>query len=218
MKIRLFLSYLFKIIILVVSAYGLYLTLYPSLNIPETLSYFTTQVNVLIFLSYFYYLIRLTFLKKKQRRNIFVKQALLVYSLITTLVYSFLLIPYILNNQINYEVGSLKDLILHYVVPFLCFLDYGLFDPKGKFRKRNIFSLLSYPLLYLGYIYAYVYLGGTFSLSGGSVFPYYFLDYETFGILTTSLTVGSIFILIIFLGWLTYIVDDIVRHRLIYKK
>jgi hypothetical protein len=218
MTLRYVLNYLYKFLILGVSFYGLYLTLSSSVDAIETLSYFTTQVNVLVFLSYFYYLIRLTFFKKKQRRNVFVKQGLLVYGLITTIVYSFLLIPYILNNQIDYEVGSLKDIILHYVVPFALFVDYGLFDLKGKFRRRNLPLLLGYPIVYLGYIYAFVYFGGRFDLGGGSIFPYYFLDYETYGILTTSLMTGGIFFLILFLGWLTYIVDDIVKHQLIYKK
>ena len=214
MKLRSVFNFILKLTILGVSGYGLFL-IFTSYQKPiETFGYFTTQVNILVFLSYFYYLIRLQFLSNKTQRNMFVKQALLVYVLLTMIVYAFVIIPYITNNDVNYEVGSSKDILIHLVTPALVCIDYAMFDIKGKFRKINIISVFLFPLTYLLYVYVYVSMGGRFTLAGESLFPYFFLNYEVYGLEYTVLSVFGLFIFIAFNGWLTYVIDEILKHKL----
>lgn len=214
MNVRPAINFLSKLIVFIVSGYGLFL-IFTAYQLPiEAAAYFTTQVNILVFVAYFYYLIRLRFFKRKSRRNVFVKQALLVYVLITMIIYAFVIVPFILNNEINYQVGSLEDIIIHFVTPILVSVDYLLFDIKGKFRKRNIISIFLFPLFYLAYIYVYVSLGGRFTLGGESFFPYFFLNYEVYGIENTALYLSGLILFIIFIGWFTYVVDEILKHKL----
>jgi hypothetical protein len=214
MKLRSGFNFILKLTILGVSGYGLFL-IFTSYQKPiEAFGYFTTQVNILVFLSYFYYLIRLQFLSNKTQRNMFVKQALLVYVLLTMIVYAFVIIPYITNNDVIYEVGSSKDIIIHLVTPTLVCIDYAMFDIKGKFRKINIISVFLFPLTYLLYVYVYVSMGGRFTLAGESLFPYFFLNYEVYGLEYTVLSVFGLFIFIAFNGWLTYVIDEILKHKL----
>jgi hypothetical protein len=214
MNIRSAFNYLSKLIVFIISGYGLFLVFTLDYHPVEVISYFTTQVNGLVFLSYLYYLIRLQFFKNKSRRSVFVKQALLVYVLLTIIGYPFVIIPFITNNNVDYEVGSLKDILIHFVTPLLVCIDYAFFDTKGKFKKRNIISFFLFPLMYLLYVYAYVSLGGRFTLAGESLFPYFFLNYEVYGIEYTAIYILGLFFLITFISWLTYTIDEVLKHKL----
>ena len=214
MQLRTIFNFIFKLTILGVTGYGLFLTFTSYQKPIETFGYFTIQVNILVFLAYFYYLIRLQFFKIKTRRSVFGKQALLVYVLLTMIVYAFMIIPFITNNDVNYEVGSLKDILIHFVTPALVCMDYALFDMKGKFRKINIISVFLFPLTYLLYVYVYVSMGGRFTLAGESLFPYFFLNYEVYGVENTAMAVFGLFIFIALIGWLTYVIDEILNHKL----
>lgn len=214
MQLRTIFNFIVKLTILGVTGYGLFLVFTSYQKPIEAFGYFTTQVNILVFLAYFYYLIRLQFFKNKTRRSVFVKQALLVYVLLTMIVYAFVIIPFITNNDVNYEVGSFKDILIHFVTPALVCIDYALFDMKGKFRKINIISVFLFPLTYLLYVYGYVSMGGRFTLAGESLFPYFFLNYEVYGVENTAMAVFGLFIFIALIGWLTYVIDEILKHKL----
>jgi hypothetical protein len=214
MQMRSVINFISKFIVFLVSGYGLFLVI-TSYQLPiEAVAYFTTQVNILVFLAYFYYLIRLLFFKRKSRRSVFVKQALLVYVLLTMIVYAFVIIPFIRNNDVNYQIGSIKDMLVHFITPSLVFIDYLIFDAKGKFRKRNIISIFVFPLWYMAFVYFYTQLGGRFTLSGESTFPYFFFNYEVYGIEYTAIFIVGLFFLITFISWLTYVFDEILKHKL----
>jgi hypothetical protein len=214
MQMRSVINFISKFIVFLVSGYGLFLVITSYQPPIEAVAYFTTQVNILAFLAYFYYLIRLLFFKRKSRRSVFVKQALLVYVLLTMIVYAFVIIPFIRNNDVNYQIGSIKDMLIHFITPSLVFIDYLIFDAKGKFRKRNIISIFVFPLWYMAFIYFYTQLGGRFTLSGESTFPYFFFNYEVYGIEYIAIFIVGLFFLITFISWLTYVFDEILKHKL----
>jgi hypothetical protein len=110
------LSFIFKLIIFSVTVYGLYLTLSDTPFVIEAFSYFTTLVNVMTALLYVFFILDLVLNQGQNRLLRYFKQSLIVYLTLTLLVYSFVLIPYIIDNDVNYQIWSLKDLIIHYLV------------------------------------------------------------------------------------------------------
>ena len=144
------LSFIFKLFTFSLTVYGLYLTLKDTPLIGEVLSYFTTLVNVLTGLMYVFFILDLVLNQGQNRLLRYFKQSLIVYLMLTLLVYSFVLIPYILANDVHYEIWSIKDLIIHYAVPLMVILDYVFFDKKGELKSfylgMNLFHLGFYVL------------------------------------------------------------------------
>jgi hypothetical protein len=206
-----FLSLIFKTALLTVTIYGLFLVFNVPTNGLEVLAYFTTMANIFTGIVLVFSILSMVVYKKESQAVLYFKQAVLVFLILTTLVYSFLLIPYILNNDINYEIWSLKDVVIHYIVPVGVMMDYGLFSQKGKIKK---FYALTNPLFLAGYLmflFGYISLGGRFTASGNtSLFPYFFLNYNLLGfplVLTICLLV---LLTVILISWLFQLIDHII--------
>jgi hypothetical protein len=209
------LSILFKLSVTVLSGYGLYLTLFTGGVLIENFSYFTTQANFWTWLTYMIFTLQLIIKKPLGKRATYFKQLWMVMLILTSVVYSFVLIPYLSINQIDYPIASIKDLIIHYAVPASVVMDYILFDKKGQFEKNGILKNAIFPILYLLYIVIFIWLGGRFTL-GGTVhlFPYFFLDYQVLGVIPVIALCLSIVGFILYLSWLIYIVDYIIGQKL----
>jgi hypothetical protein len=108
---KLTLSFLFKLLIFSLSTLGVYLTIKDTVYPLAALSYFTTIINILTALFYGLFTIELALRKNRSPLLRFFKQSLMVYLIMTMLVYSFVLIPYILEEQLNYRVFSGEDLL-----------------------------------------------------------------------------------------------------------
>ncbi|MFZ9197466.1 MAG: Pr6Pr family membrane protein [Bacilli bacterium] len=212
-------SLLFKLLILTITALGIYLTLEDANHLLETLSYFTSFVNVMTGILYIFFLMQLVFKKVESNWIRFFKQTLIVFLALTTIVYSFVLIPYIVDFQIEYVIFSLKDIIIHYAVPLLVILDYAFFDSKGNLKPSYIGGNLFTLSAYVFYLFAYISLGGRFHLNGNeTIYPYFFLDVQTLGVETFSWIAFSILGVVMILSWVVYIVDHILGVPLTDKK
>lgn len=204
------LSIAFKFFILSTTIFGLYLTLIEAVNIVEVLSYFTSFINLLTALLYVLFLFNQIFQKTASHWIHFFKQTLIVFLSLTTIVYSFILIPYISDNHLTYEIFSLKDIFIHYLVPILVILDYAVFDKKGYVKHRYIPGNLLILFIYIVYLFLYINLGGRFHLNGEeTLYPYFFLDIPTLGVETFSWIATAILFVVFLLGWVVFKIDQI---------
>jgi hypothetical protein len=214
MKIDKSLSY--RILALLVVTYGIFINLYGSNNILEKISYFTmasnTTVLIVLMLTVVDHLklllINPTFLK-------ILKGSAVISNLVTVIIYSFVLVPYLTANNINYEIFGVKDILIHYVTPILIFLDFILFDEKGIYEVKDVIKFIYYPFGYIAYTIVYVLLGGRFTITGTpTIFPYFFLNYERQGIPLTLLIIFSISLLFVGIGGIIYLLDKTLKRSL----
>ncbi len=209
MKITL--SFLFKLLVFSLSTLGVYLTVREAAYPIEALSYFTTIIN--IFTAFFYGLFVVELVLRKSLRPLlrFFKQSLMVYLILTMLVYSFILIPYITEQQIDYQIFSGKDLLIHYIVPLSVLVDYVWFEEKGKIKSFYAFANILNMIFYVTYLSFYISLGGRFHSGNNlTIYPYFFLNIEQVGIIPVILICLSILVVVVFVGWVIYMIDHLI--------
>jgi hypothetical protein len=208
---KLTLSFLFKLFIFSLSALGVFLTVRDAAYPIEALSYFTTIINIFSALFYALFIIELVLRKTPRPWLRFLKQSLMVYLVMTMLVYSFILIPYIIEEQINYQIFSGKDLLIHYVVPISVLVDYVWFEEKGKIKLFYAFANVWNIIFYVMYLSLYTSLGGRFHSGNNlSIYPYFFLNIEQIGLIPVVLICLSILIVVVFVGWVIYMIDQLI--------
>jgi hypothetical protein len=149
--------------------------------------------------------------KKPNRLVRFFKQSLMVQLILTLFIYSFVLIPYITEQQIDYQIFSIEDIIIHYVTPVAVLLDYAWFDEKGNFKViDSVINLLSL-LAYVMYLVVYGFFGGRFHTGGTiSMYPYFFLNIDDVGVQPFIFICLAIVAVVLFIGWVVYMVDQLV--------
>jgi hypothetical protein len=203
-------SFIFKLLVFSLTALGVYLTVKDSSYPLEVFSYYTTVVNVFTILLFALLMMLMVVRKNPSPLVRFFKQSLMVQLIITLFIYSFVLIPYITEQQIDYQIFSIEDVIIHYITPLIVILDYAWFDEKGKFKAgyslTNLLNLLAYVL----YLTVYVFFGGRFH-SGGttSIYPYFFLNIENVGLQPFIFICLAIIAVVVFIGWVVYMVDQL---------
>jgi len=205
------LSFLFKLFIFSLSTLGVYLTVRDAAYPIEALSYFTTIINIFTAFFYAFFIIELVLRKGPRPLLRFFKQSLMVYLILTMLVYSFILIPYIIEAQINYQIFSGKDLLIHYVVPISVLVDYVWFEEKGKIKSFYAFANILNIVFYVTYLSLYISLGGRFHSGNNlSIYPYFFLNIEQLGLNSVILVSLGILVVVIFVGWVIYMIDQLI--------
>ena len=210
-----FLSTTFKLLVSLLSLYGFYMTLFSGGAWLENFSYFTTQTVFWTWITYTIYTIRLIFNKPLGKLARYFKQLWMVMLILTAFVYSFVLIPYLMMNQIDYPIASIKDIVIHFGVPTVVIVDYILFDKKGQIEKKSMMKNIIFPMVYLAYILIFVLLGGRFTLGGYEhLFPYFFLNYQALGILPVVGLCFAITAFILYVSWLVYTLDYILGQKL----
>lgn len=207
---RIVLSFAFKLLVFSLSALGVYLTVKDSTYPLEVFSYYTTIVNVMTILLFALLLILMVVRKNSPPIVRFFKQSLMVQLILTLFVYSFVLIPYITEQQIEYQIFSIEDIIIHYATPIAVLLDYAWFDEKGKFKSGYIITNFFNLLAYVVYLVIYVFFGGRFHTGGTvSIYPYYFLNIENVGLQPFIFICLAIIAVVVFIGWVVYMVDQL---------
>ena len=206
---------IFKIGFVLICGFGIYLNLVGVPNLLELISYFTMASNTVVLIVIILELLKI--FKIYQVSDGFLrvlKGSAIIATLVTMLVYNFVLIPYLQNNDVNYQIFSLKDVLVHYVTPILIMLDYLIFDKKGKYRPTDLLPLIIYPVGYIIYVIIYVSLGGRFTLTGvASKFPYFFFNYETQGIPLTVLILFLLTSMFYGLGALLFSLDRFLKRN-----
>lgn len=96
---------------------------------------------------------------------------------ITFLVYAFML------SGGTFSMGgemALSTILLHYAVPIMALIDFVLFLPHGRVSYKHAALWLVYPAAYVGFCFIRAELGPPFW--DGSRFPYFFMDADKLGL------------------------------------
>ena len=200
----LFLGY--KLLILGLSAYGLWHQIFFANGIDYSSFYdYTTLSNILVFL-YFLGSVIMNLSRAIQgiRMRTFLPQgkgALLLLILMTMLVYHFILLPEAEGSL------SLTSLLLQYVLPVMTLLDWVLFDRKGQFVILDPFRWLLLPMLYFLMMVVRALLGGP--IRGESYYPYFFIDVDLLGWRAVWSNVGMLALIFLAIGLLIWLIDHL---------
>jgi hypothetical protein len=153
------------------------------------LSTFTIQSNLFCLIAAAITLIyELLKINPKRTAYILLKGMALTAIILTFFVYNFVLAPYF-NTSNQSQSGSLGNTLLHTAVPLMMLGDFLFFEKKGHLRIWHPFAWAVFPIYYVGYTAIYKAFGGVYKFSGDTVakFPYFFLDYETYGFKTVGI-------------------------------
>lgn len=164
------------------------------------LSTFTIQSNLLCLIAAGITLVY-ELLKNSPKGKVYIllKGMTLTAILLTFFIFNLVLAPYF--NASRSQGFSLGNTLLHTVVPLMMLGDFLLFEKKGRLEIWHPFAWTVLPLCYVGYTAIYKAFGGVYKFSGDSVakFPYFFLDYETYGLKTV--VIWCLLIAIGFIGF-----------------
>jgi len=152
-------------------------------NFASVISYFTVQSNLLCVIAAGVTLVFFIF-----KRNmtcgfyLFFKGMTLVSILLTFSVYNFVL------KQFFDMPETFESILLHLAVPLMMLIDFIFFENKEYNKLWYPFGWTIFPIFYIGYTAVFKALGGTYSYFGSEAnFPYFFMDYETYGLRTAGL-------------------------------
>lgn len=214
-KLKKVLSLGFKAAFIIICTTGVVMNfLYLKQNLMMTLSYYTIQSNLACLFLIIYLLIVELLGKKMTDKMIRLKAGFTVMIFLTFLVYHFLLRPFMVNFETEYEVFQFSDILVHYVSPLMMLFDYIVFTDHQKLKKSDPFLWILIPLIYWIYTMLYKAFGGIFILGDSvSSYPYFFLDFDTYGFFGVILWVIGIMILYIGLGYGLFGVDHIIVKR-----
>jgi hypothetical protein len=172
------------------------------LNIAMAVSAFTIQSNLLCIIASGVTLAHeIARSDPKGKAYVFFKGMTLTSILLTCVIYAFVLKPHFNAAMQGARGGSLSDSLVHVVVPLMTLADFLLFEEKGSFRAWHPFGWTAFPFYYVGYTAIYKAFGGVYTFTEGvaAKFPYFFLDYETYGLKTVG-----IWVLLIAIGFIGF--------------
>jgi len=204
---------IFNILLFICVGTGLALIII-KFDLLSALFYFTVQSNILCMIMAGITLVYA--IKKNKSKNgayVFFKGMALVSILLTFFVYNFILKPFV-----NDQSEPLYSILLHLVVPLMMLGDYLFFEEKVNFKIWYPFGWALFPVFYAGFIALYN-LGGLYKLFGDTSvkFPYFFLDYQTYGLVKVGLWVLLIAACFIAFSFLLLVFNNILLRRKINK-
>ena len=202
-------SLIYKIIIVIVTAIGLYLN-FKFLSFRNGILYFTNISNV-ICLIYFLVLVIKILLKKEDKSD---KHYIIKGTVTMAITLTFYMFNFGLRNDPTTDIFIGHDIecyFVHVLVPILVMFDYILFGEKGHLKKSYPFIWSSVLLLYQIFVILYVNFGGRFinNLS----YPYSYMDVGTNGVFNVGLNMIGIFVAFILYGLVVQIVDNYVAKK-----
>lgn len=193
-------KFIWRILILISTSYGIYGGVYMAAGESNSgfLLYYTTQSNLWCFVFFLYLMIT-------NRKHPWIKGGITVAIIVTFILYQFVIVPYCLKYGSMHQLFSMEDIAVHYLSPFLVFMDAILFDKGEDYSWYTPFQWLLIPILYFSYI-----VGRTFFHrpvpEPNHPYLYFFLDiqnigtkafiYNLIGIAITFLAVGYFVVLI----------------------
>jgi hypothetical protein len=178
------LTIVWRILIIVASLTGIFMSSKSISDFINKLLYFTIQSNIMLVVCMGYAL--WATLRNTNRPTPLIKGAVTVYISITGLVYNLILArtagpPAAGSIIVPLIGGSLSNDLLHIFAPIMAVLDWLLFDVHGNLSWRYPLRWLTYPLVYLVFVlirgplvhgpFAYPYLQ----------YPYPFLNVAAIG-------------------------------------
>ncbi len=185
-------SKIFKLLLIVIITYGLYLSFFNPLPVDNDLlpaiAYFTIQSNILVVLALLFFL----FAGHENRAMAIVRGGVMIYILVTGLVFHFLLVPNL--PQYFAEGVIFRHHITHTIAPIGFILDWLLFDRKGLMYKSDLKYWVIFPMLY----WTVTIIHGNIS----GLYPYFFMDVGAIGfaaVLTWFFALTTFFVILSFL-------------------
>jgi len=173
-----------------------------------SLIYYTNQSNLLCVI-YFAALVVCMVPHLRDDANVIllprVKGALTLMITVTMLVYHFLLAGNLPASEKIHFYRWLSNTLLHYVAPAMVILDWILFDLKRAFKLFDPLIWLLIPLVYAIFTMIRAEIGRV--MSGGSRFPYFFLDIDAIGWNGVLFYVGVFAVAFTALGYIIYFLD-----------
>ena len=194
-------SLFFKIFIVITSFISIYLN-FKAFTIKEAMLYYTVQSNVLCFLFYLVTIILYLFGKLKKNNGYYIIKGFVTMAItVTMFIYQIV----IANSSNVYQEYELACILAHLVVPILVISDYLIFGEKGNLKKNYpliwSISLISYVIFDI----IYVMLGGTFQ--DGSIYPYFYMNVEKYGLLQVMINCFMIYVLFVLYGVIVQVID-----------
>ena len=196
------LSLIYKILIIIVCAIGLYINIKEAPG-KEIFLYFTILSNIACLIFYVTALI-LYSLKKLKKNNLYyiLKGTVTMAITLTFVVYQFFLSA---DNEF-YQNHVIANYFVHLFTPLLVMSDYLIFGEKGNLKKSYPLIWSSILVVYTLFCELYMLLGGTFI--DGSKCPYPFMDTGQYGIIGVLINGLVIYICYVAYGYLIYYLDN----------
>lgn len=114
---------------------------------------------------------------------------------------------------------SIRSISLHVIMPVLYLLDWLLFYERGKTDRRYPLIALILPISYFLFVLihaAVLRFDSTILCFAGNaplIYPYFFLDYEKYGIGGIVLWVVLIIAVLVAVGYLLYLLDRVLAKN-----
>lgn len=146
-------------------------------------SFFTVQSNIFCFVVMFILLLKYySGSDKYSKWLVYFKGMALSAIICTFFVYHF---AESRNKYPLIDIGVFglppRDLLAHYLTPFMFILDWLIFQPKGYFKWRYILTWLAFPIMYFTTFVTRCCCNAPEAFINVAKYPYFFLDYETLG-------------------------------------
>jgi hypothetical protein len=210
-----FLAFVSKVFIFAITFYALTLVFLDGGPFEQMLGYLSILLTLFTALVYLIDIFLKAFRKPDRFFLNLVKQQLLVFWILVSSVYTFVLLPYLNDVDLFGSISPLPNLLIHYLIPFTVLMDYLIFAYKGKFTK--FYLVINYlPLiLYVLAIYVYRAQGGLFYLAGNTYeYPYFFMNPNRIGWLNVMFVFFGIFVVTGVITWSVINVDQILGTQL----
>ncbi|MDR1151644.1 MAG: Pr6Pr family membrane protein [Bifidobacteriaceae bacterium] len=134
---------------------------------------------------------------------------------LTSILLTFVVFNVALRGPMDADDGgpapltALAGELLHVVVPLLMLVDWFAFKRPGRVRPWHPLIWAVFPLYYLAFTAVYRAFGGVYPFGRGEPqrFPYFFLDYETYGFAKVAMWIGFIVVGFLGTGYVLYAID-----------
>ena len=204
---------LYRLAVVAVGIAGIVLQMIQAQSAITMLSFYTVQSNA-VCVAMFAVLVILEMRGRvpQGRKYSYIKGLVTAGIMLTFAVFHFMLRPNIieLGEEALYYMDGLPNTIVHYVVPLTTLMDYVLFDKKGCYRWRYPFLWTVMPIGYLAYTVVYRLCGGLYFLNGTVIrFPYFFLDYETYGWTAVLLWFVALYLVYVAFSYIIVVLDKL---------
>lgn len=208
-EVRFKISYIYKILILIVCGIGLYLN-FKIKPFSEMILYFTIQSNLMCFIFYFVAIV-LKMTKKLKKNNAYYlcKGMVTMAITITMVVYWGLLASG--SGLSAYEGYETACRFVHLYTPLMIIIDYIVFGEKGNLKKSFPFIWSLVLIAYAIFDIIYVAFGGTFT--GGTKYPYFYMDIDKYGLFRVVINCLIVYMLYVIYGMLVQVIDNIIGKR-----
>jgi len=201
-------SLVYKFLILVITAIGLYLN-FKIADPKKMILYFTMISNILVLLFYIYDIYVYIFKDSARSEKYYILKGMTIIMVCMTMIIYWLLIGQ--NNMGIYTDNKMECRFVHLYIPLLTMFDYILFAKKGnlKYHYAPIWSINI--VLYAIFVYTYSFLGGRF-INDAKV-PYSFMNIDKLGLLKVSALGITIYIMYVIISLLVIKLDKVLGGK-----